>query len=598
MAGNPFGLEPDPRLVSGDSGLIAPAFGEDELESIRAPSGARIVIEDTSPAATRVLLADLVEFNRSFSSVVPVIRVPTQVRLIDEATEKTLPGLFHLDTEITPPFDRSLFTLRRIIVRRSAEEVRAEEVAREVEGLKAALDSDDEDALERILETMLLEREAALADLRHVAGLHRDAAQNAVDIVQTKRIDFLENPFETGIEGSLLGFVVSRVAEVVLPSAMGLVFGTVARGAFMLIGMRGYLTSKVTISAFIKKRNKSIEAEFVRMRKLEGTKPASRSAGNRKQFLLKQFKAEIEKQAKDIQSARLEQRLLLQEMIKDAEKQASDLRLRFVPPKDKAESVGAGGGRFTIFGQTIDPVSESGQFTKTDLAKKLTDLFKVPSGAKQDTTIRNTPVPVDVAMKMEVQNYFDPWVDSAATGVALFRNALFVLRTFGTLPDSTVSELASVAMSSTDLEDATAAMRIIVENSARARADITDFYELLLWLTMYRPRLSRVPQIVRTYKPDRTGRLPEPVKLLPIEDKGTMNLLRYLSQRFFGKGKIVGEGGEAELKIENAELLEVYIELAYLCAAVFEPHKGRVGGKTDILASALADIRFSVMNYE
>jgi hypothetical protein len=598
MAGNPFGLEPDPRLVSGDSGLIAPAFGKDELESIRAPSGARIVIEDTSPAATRVLLADLVKFNLGSSGVVPAIRVPTQVRLIDEATETLLPGLFHLDTEDKPPFARSLFTLRRIIERRSGDEVRAEAVARELDDLQAALDSEDEDGLERIIGSMLLEREAALADLRHVADLHRDAAQNAVDIVQTKRIDFLENPFETGIEGSLLGFVVSRVAEVVLPSAMGLVFGTVAQGAFMLIGMRGYLTSKVTISAFIKKRNKSIEAEFVRMRNLEGTKPASRSAGNRKRFLLKQFKAEIEKQAKDIQSARLEQRLLLQEMIKDAEKQASDLRLRFVPPKDKAESVGAGGGRFTIFGQTIDPVSESGQFTKTGLAKKLTDLFKEPSGAKQDTKIRNTPIPVDVAMKVEVQNYFDPWVDSAATGVALFRNALFVLRTFGTLPDSTVSELASVAMSSTDLEDATAAMRIIVENSARARADITDFYELLLWLTMYRPRLSRVPQFRRTYKPDRTGRLPEPVKLLPLHDKGTMNLLRYLSQRFFGKGKIVGEGGEAELKIENAELLEVYIELEHLCAAVFEPHKGRVAGKTDILASALADIRFSVMKYE
>jgi hypothetical protein len=588
MAGNSFGLEPDPRLVAGEPGLIAPALGEDELESIRAPSGSRIVIEDTSPAATRVLLADLVEFNRSFSSVVPVILVPAQVRLIDEATEKTLPGLFHLDTEITPPITRSLFTLRRIIVRRSAEEVRAEEVARELEDLKAALDSDDEDALERILETMLLEREAALADLRHVAGLHRDAAQNAVDIVQTKRIDFLENPVETGIEGTFLGFVVSRFAELVIPSAIGMVFEVVARGAFSLIGMSGFRTNKATISAFIRKRNKSIEAEFVIMRNLEAKAPASRSAANRKRFLLKRFKAEIERQAKDIENARMEQRLLFGEVIRDAAKQASDLRSRFTPPKDKKPDGGAGG---------IDPVGELGQFTKTDLSKRLTNFFKIPTVAKQDPKIRNSAIPVDVAMKMEVQNYFDPWVDTAATGVALFRNALFTLRIFGNLPDSTISELAAVAMFSADLETATGAMRVIVDNSANARADLTNFYELLLWLTFYRPRLSHVPELFRPGV-DANGRLRRPIKQLPFADKGTMNLLRYLSQRFFGKGKIVGEGAEAELKIENAELLEVYIELERLCAAVFEPPKGQVGGKGDILASTLADIRFSVMNYE
>jgi hypothetical protein len=173
-----------------------------------------------------------------------------------------------------------------------------------------------------------------------------------------------------------------------------------------------------------------------------------------------------------------------------------------------------------------------------------------------------------------------------------------ILRHFGTLPDSAATELAALVAFSADLREASEAMRVLVVNATTARADVMGYYELLLWLTLYRPRLSHVPELRRSrIETDENGNIKGPIKQLPIA-KGTMNLLRYLSQRFFSKGKIVGEGADAELVITNEELLGVYMQLERLCADVFQPLKGRAGSKGDLLAAALKDIRFSLIKYE
>jgi hypothetical protein len=302
-----------------------------------------------------------------------------------------------------------------------------------------------------------------------------------------------------------------------------------------------------------------------------------------KNRLLNRLKQEIKKQKMDIANAELEGRLLFKAILPDAAARAKKISARVAAPTK---------------GIFVDPLPNAGNVAKAALGKQITDAFKIQSGTKTDPRLKSSAIPVDVAMKLEVQTYFDPWVDAAETAVAFLRSSLATFRRFGTLPDSAVTEISVLVASAVDLQAATEAMRALTGDAAAARADLTGYYELLLWLTLYRPRLSHVPELLRTkIETDINGNMKGPIKQPPVGDKATMNLLRYLAQRFFGKGKIVGEGAEAELQVDNPELLGVYIQLERLCADIFQPEQGQ-GGRGDLLATVLKDIRFSLIKYE
>jgi hypothetical protein len=139
--------------------------------------------------------------------------------------------------------------------------------------------------------------------------------------------------------------------------------------------------------------------------------------------------------------------------------------------------------------------------------------------------------------------------------------------------------------------------------SVDLRADLTSSYELLLWLTMYRPRLSKVQRARTKGAIDPLGGMvPGPEgPVLPKGDKGTMNLLQYLALRFFGMGRIEGEGGDAKLSFSDEELLTVYKSTEELCAKLFAPRPAQMAtessGLETTLSQSLEAIRFVVMPY-
>lgn len=210
------------------------------------------------------------------------------------------------------------------------------------------------------------------------------------------------------------------------------------------------------------------------------------------------------------------------------------------------------------------------------------------------STARNSAMPIDVAMKLEVQVYFDPWLAAVENSVRFLKQARLTALSVGLLPVDAIDEIVGIVDLSDAMVEFSKGVSSLTGESVELRSDLISFYELLLWLTMYRPRLSRVPNVT-----DPSGR---ESKAVPFADKGTVNLLRYLALRFFGMGTIEGEGASAELVVSDDELLAVYVKTEDLCAKLFAPSPAQKDeGDSSLgttLSQSLKTIRFVVLPYD
>lgn len=582
-------LSTDPRLLSGPSELTNVNFGEDELSQRFRQNEDFIVVDLRLPRAPRVTLRELVDFNEGTTGAVPAIRVPTQVRLIDPSDESVSETLFKLSREPRPPHAVDVFELRpRIPFTLPSPPANQNQAIEAINDLLTIATQGSDADLEKFLASLQLDREVALVQLRRLTEAHRDAVQNAVDIVQTKRIDFLEHPQEAGIEGSIMAFIVAQVAENVIKSILGNVIELIATGVFSVIGRLERKRANETISAFIKQRQQELETTIVNLKKVQRKWVPENARGprNAKNRLQNIFKERIGALKQDISQAKTERRLLLQGLLDDSIARAQALHSQLNRPIDKPGLL-----------------NKAGQFVTKKATEAVSDIPKKATQTKADSSIRASAVPLDVAMKMEVQGYFDPWLTAVEDSIRFLKQARLNVANAGQLPEEAIDEIISLVDLSSALDGFSNDLSSLTNDSLDLRADLTSYYELLLWLMMYRPRLSKMPTIARPgdLVTDRQGNLLGPEKVLPIADKGTMNLLKYLALRFFEMGKIKGEGVDAELVFSEEELKTVYTNTEELCAKLFAPRpaqRAAEGSGVETLSRVLKTIRFVVMPYE
>jgi hypothetical protein len=584
-------IKPDPRLLSGPIELTNVVFGEDELNE-RFRHNEELLAEDLlSPSQSRVTLQELVDFNAGTSSIVPAIRVPTQVRLIDPRSGLINPTRFVLKRESQPPRVVDVFVLKPLIPVELTSSRINQTSTEAIDHLLTIVEKDSSADLEMFLASMQLNREIALEQLRRLAEIHRDAVQNAVDILQTKRIDFLENPQETGIEGSIMAFVVALIAGGVTTSVVGSVVELIATGVFSIIGRWERKRANETISAFIRQRQDQLEVATLSLKSVQRKFVPGNARGSRMQNT---FKEQIAKLKKDVSQAKMEQRLLLQGLLEDSMVRSQALRARLKDPIKKAD-----GGP--------DLVNKAGEFVTGKATESLSAIPSSVTQTKADSSVQMTAMPLDVAIKMEVQNYFDPWLLAAEDSIRFLKQArLTVISVPGLLSDEAIDEIIALVELSAALDEFSASVSSLTAGAFDLRADLTSFYELLLWLTMYKSVLSERPvnpaDIGKLRVDSKTGQLLPPRKHRPKYNQAINNLLRYLALRFFGMGKIEGEGKDSKLVFSDAELDDVYVKIEELSAKLFTPQsaltdKGNSGLEVALLQS-LKSIRFVVMPYE
>jgi len=599
MAEKVLVLLPDPELLGGPVELIDHTFGNDVLAKRFRENEDLIVFDLLSPGSQGVALRELFDFNGDNSLPRPAIRVPTQVRLFDPNVGSYDPALFSLVLSEGTPRAVGMFELRRIIPFKRPTPEADLRVAAAAGELLAVVEQGSAADFETFLASLQLEREAALARLRHLAEVHRDAVQNAVDILQTKRIDFLENPQEAGIEGSIMAFVVAQAAGGLLGVVLGNVFELVATGVFSVVGRWQRRQAAETISAFIKQRRQEIRATVLSLRKVQRkfVPEKQRGALKSKMRLRNMFQERIGALKKDVSRAEMERKLLLEGLLEDSMARAQALRARLDEPLTRP------GGRPDIVNKA------GGVLIDNAAAEAVSEAVVGVTQTTADSGVRMSALPLDVAMKMEVQDYFDPWLKAVEESMLLLGQARLNVANVGTLPDDAIDEIIALVELGGALDDFIEHVSSLTDGSADLRAELTSSYELLLWLIMYRPRLSKMPTVgspgrdwPRSELPvNRQGELQQPQPALPIGDKGTMNLLKYLALRFFGMGKIKGEGADAELVISNEELTTVYKKTEEMCAKLFAPQPAQSaaeGSGVETVSRILKTIRFVVMPYE
>jgi hypothetical protein len=218
-------------------------------------------------------------------------------------------------------------------------------------------------------------------------------------------------------------------------------------------------------------------------------------------------------------------------------------------------------------------------------------------------------LPLDVALKMEVQDYFDPWLAAAEDSISFLKEVRLAVAVLGTLPDDSILPLLDLVDESAALAAFSDEVAALTATSIDIRADLTSFYELLLWLTMYRTILEKVTTVKYSqHLPvDKHGKLLNGKNALPYGHLGTMNLLRYLALRFFGMGKIKGKGADAELVFTDEELLAVYEQTEELCAKLFVSDRIAQLASDDpdldpdlkrAIKQAVDEVRFVVLPYD
>lgn len=585
MASSPADiLSPDGALIGGPDDHVKYALGEDQLETLFSENPEYIVVDLLE--GCEVALRALDQFNKS-GSPRPAIADHTQVKLFDPEEPKKISLTYALRLDDLPPFRARYLLLPFQLSELPPPAPPGRDL---LDQLSALSEEAEMGEIVLVLDGMILDREIALSMLRDLVGMHRDAVQNAVDIVQTKRVDFLENPEESSLLDYAFGLVMGGLAAAMVSSALGVLLGLVSRGVFTVLG-RGLLAErKSNISTLIGQRTGVLNQKTRDLARIRPLPTESRNAAKRKARNSAALKAEILVMKAGNEKANRELDLTWGRIAADAHIRSKEMRAHLNRP------IRPDG--------TPDPLYEYGARIASEAEAKARERASAVEQTRADNAARPVALPVDVAMKMEVQNYFLPWLAAAEATIHYLKQARLTLLRNGELPRDAISEIVSLAAEAARLDAFAEEAASFTASSADPQADMTSSYELLLWLTMYRPRLSHVPQAWlpgRGLHVDRaTGDLIEPSIDALTTDLGTRNLLRYLSQRFLGKGRMEGEGQDSELTFTREELIATHRWLESLCARLFRP--GAVSPGDGPAGAALADapreIRLATTKYE
>lgn len=554
----PTALAPDPELIGGPAPLVGHALGVDELDE-RFSENPEYLVRDPS-GSDLAFLRELVDFNQGRSTARPVAANHARVRLYDPRADETssVDYVLKFEEELAP------FRARYLLLRRRPAELPRPSTAGAdlLDQLSALADATRVEDIVLVLDGMILDREIALSTLRDLVGMHRDAVQNAVDIVQTKRVDFLENPQESSILDYAFGLVMGALAAAAVSTVLGVMLELVGKGVLTVLGRSLLRGNNAALSALITKRGIELNLKHRALARLRPMPTNRRNPAAAKARTIAALKSDILALRRDNENAN-RAFLTLDGIAADARTRSKALRERLSRP------VRPDG--------TPDWVHSLGSTIVEETEAKARQVASAVEQSRADNAARPIALPIDIAMKMEVQDYFAPWLGAADATVHYLRQARLALLRNGELPQDAIAEIVSLAAEAAGMDEFARQADDFAESSPDPRADMTSFYELLLWLTMYRSQLSHVPRAFRSgsqlHVDKRTGKLLGPIDSL-TDDTGTLNLLRYLSQRFMGKGRIKGGGQDAELVFTRKELIETHRRLENLCAEVFQPKTG------------------------
>jgi hypothetical protein len=372
----------------------------------------------------------------------------------------------------------------------------------------------------------------------------------------------------------------ANVVSSIIGSVIGGVVELIAIGVFAFLGRWSRRGAKMTISAFIKERQGLINKAILDLKAVK-----SKSGQNELQTIFKKRIQELKKQNKQ---AKTERELLYKGLLDDSIARAQAIGARIKDPNTEGKS---------------DIVNRAGNLVIEKATEAVTAFPNTVTQTKADSIVSMSAIPLDVAMKLNVQIFFDPWLEAVEDSIRFLKQARLTLARFGVLPKSGVDEIINLVGLSGDLDEFNKSFSSLMAGSVDLRSDLTAYYEFLLWLTMYRQVLSRVPLGPTAAVVDPVGGLqPGPTgKLLPKGHDGTMNLLEYLALRFFNMGKIEGKGEDAKLVFSDEELLAVFVTTEALCARLFPSEVTQKSANTSELdnqfTQALQQIRFAIMPY-
>jgi hypothetical protein len=562
-----------PAPLAPPAALVPARLGPDVLASLAADTP-EAQLESMAGGTERVTLAELLAHNAAptlppspavagmLALLDPVRKLAVLVRLLGARGGEQ----FQLEVVERPPFQGLFFLLRARIPFDARAEALERQAAREAQvraetnELSALLEAADASGLDLFLEELVLDREQDLASLRQLIGVHRDSVQNAVDIVQTKRIDFLESPQETGLAGSAMAFVVTTLLTETITSALGGVMKLVLTGAFAVTGGGFRRGRQANLSQFFSERRKSLDTLAVALKssqdklsRLDRGRPKSSNA----------LSAALAKRAEAFQGytpPKFEKELAIGSIAEDAIARAARLMARLAQPEKRAD------------GSTDDVAKVAGAL----MAKPAAAIAQVVESTAQARPDAGNPlaVPVDVAMKMEVQDYFEPWLQAAEASVGFLRLVRLVLRRTGDLPQEVLQELFDSLGGAQALREFRQGAQAFTAELPGLRASLTSHYELLLWLTLYHHTIGRARRIaIPAQHGSGLHRGPSKEVIAIPAEPATRNLLRYLALRHFGLGKTSASG---EVTFSDDELRGCVLGLEMMSNAMFNPTDSQV----------------------
>ncbi len=550
-----------PAHLAPPASLVPPRLGPDVLAAM-AQDTPEAELEFLAGRNERVSLGELAAHNASPASA-PTAAVASVMALLDPLRKTSLvmrlvgasDGVqYQLELIEKPPFQGVFFLLRVRIpfdARAQAKEqqaAREAQVRAETDELATLLVAGDADALDQFLESLVLDREDDLMHLRQLVGVHRDSVQNAVDIVQTKRIDFMESPQETGLAGSAMAFVVTNVLAGAITSALGGVLQLVLTGAFAVTGGGFQRRRQGNLSQFFSERRSALDTLAGKLKTAQ--KQLNRFDRGRPKSG-KRLNAALAKRAEAFEGfkpPKLDTQLAIGSIAEDAMARSAALVARLKKPEVRKDG-------------SVDQVNKFGALA---MAKPVEAIAKAVDATAQTKPDAGNPLalPVDVAMKMEVQDYFEPWLQAAESSVGFLRWVRLVLRSTGDLPQDVLQELFESLGGAQALREFRQDAQSITADLPTLRASLTSHYELLLWLTLYHHSIG---QVRRIRVPAQYGGGEEIA--IPAA-AATRNLLRYLALRHFGLGTVEASG---EVTFTDNELRGCLVGLEMMSTTLFNP---------------------------
>ena len=351
-------------------------------------------------------------------------------------------------------------------------------------------------------------RQRDLVRLRRLMYIQQTAIQNAVDIVQTKRIDFLrekEDTWADGVFGALFFAVVFAIfpVEAVLARLLGKLMQVITRvlGARFVAGL--FNKPRINMGEQIVKLEKELE-------KLRVTGPISQRQQGRASRAAAALEANIRDIKAELGQSRENEKQYLDFLVIQAAEHFNKPYLKVIPKV------------------LADKVEES-------IKKNITGSGEQDQQAQTKTL---SGVPVDIAIKEQVQELFATLVFTAEDVIAtleVFRDSLL-----SQMPsDEALTALLNILVTdpSTETDKKENHANIFAEDVQQLILTATDAYEQLIWIIMYGNQVIERKKIeVITLAGDQIETLP------PAPSDAHRHLLEYLHSRFYPESNSLDVG--------------------------------------------------------